>query len=122
MSSTCVTCGSGITTLYAQMIFIGEDLLIVFEGGDQPHIGSCSFRNFDSSQLSKLWITKGSHKDYHVSEIIATKLSTFFGHSLIIVGGIHIESITEDQINKVLENAHELARKMKHHLLQKQSN
>ena len=99
-------------------MFIGDDLLVAFEGGDKHHIGSCSFRNFESSQLLNKWITKGTHKDYYVSEIIAEKLSSVFTNSLIIVGGIHVDNITQEQIDEVLENAHELAEKMKEHLVQ----
>lgn len=88
----------------ADIIPIGNDILIAIYGGDKPHIGSC--------MLNEKSLTLLRHKDDIALKIIYDTLSKYTKKNICLVGGIHIENITKEGIQNVLNLCKNLALKI----------
>lgn len=92
----------------AKAIPIGEDLCVIISGGDKPHIGcvtasvprlSLSDPNVTSATTSVINYT--GHKDDEVARYVSHKLSSILGKNVVVTCGIHIDSITIEEIKKI---------------------
>ncbi len=92
----------------AKILHVGEDLLIIVSGGDKPHIGSALLVNKNEQKC----ISFESHKDYIALKLIYERIKKATCKNVCLVGGIHIESITKNQIKQVLELCKELSYKI----------
>ena len=90
--------------------FLGDDILITVKGGDKPHIGSTvlsvprpslSGDGTVSTTSSVLNVT--GHKDEMLCRILAEKAAKKYGVTAVCVGGFHIDNISAEQIDEVME-------------------
>ncbi len=83
-------------------IFMGQDLCILIDGGDCPHIGAISLA---SSQLEKKTqtIVVPKHKEDVISQAVAEQVQKTLGNTVCCACGIHIDNISKDEIVKILE-------------------
>lgn len=94
--------------LKANLLHVGDDLLICVTGGDKPHLGSSLIVN--KNELK--YISFKSHKDYIAFKIIGKILKKHTKKNICITGGIHIDNITKKQIKQILKLSKKLAHKI----------
>lgn len=83
----------------AAIMTVGNDWLIVVSGGNTPHIGAISFGN----RVEEEKLALGTHKELAVTQKMLKELKEYCLGNLLITGGIHIDHITQEQINQVME-------------------
>jgi hypothetical protein len=107
--------GDDIYKVTAEVKIIGDDLIISVWGGSKPHIGSISVsvprpglkdRTRMSSTSSVINLT--GHKDEVVARKFSEQLSAKFKRNAIATAGIHIDDITDSQIEIIMHNISEL--------------
>jgi gallate decarboxylase subunit D len=99
--------------LQAEVISCGEDLCIVFSGGDQPHIGASALGVWTSSPnnpekrtATPSVIAVPGHKESQLALAAAEMLSKSLERTVAVTVGIHIEGITPELIDRVVEEFH----------------
>ena len=104
------------TTIRAQITRLGKDYHILLVGGDQPHIGctvlavprpSLTGNGQVSCTASVLNVT--GHKDEQICRYLAERISAKKEAVVVCAGGIHIEKITEKQIEEIVDAVREIA-------------
>jgi hypothetical protein len=100
-----ITSGTGKHTVELERQKIGENVLLILRGGEQPHIGSVIV--CEPKKETKI-VRLGSHKDYIVLEPLAVKACEKFNTTVVAVGGIHIEHASKEDIDRVIRNCKEL--------------
>ena len=103
--------GEGIFKVIAEVKIIGDDLMISVWGGTKPHIGSISVSvprpglqdNTTMSATSSI-INLIGHKDEVVARKFSEQLAAKFNRNAIATAGVHIDDITENQINIIMQN------------------
>ncbi len=100
-------------------LFMGDDLCIIVDGGDKPHIGAVSLATGNTKTTPKtLCIPK--HKDDVISEGVSQCIRNTLGLTTCCICGVHIGGITKDEIDIVLKLSHELATTLVQKLSKKQ--
>ena len=107
--------GNGIFKVVVEVKIIGDDLILSVWGGTMPHIGSISVSVprpglKDSTIMSSTSsvINLIGHKDEVVARMFSEQLATKFNRNVIATAGIHIDDITEYQINIIMQNITDL--------------
>lgn len=89
---------------------IGTDGLICVEGGNKPHIGcvvqavprlSLDGSGRMSATASVLNLT--GHKDEFLCRKLAEQVCSRLGVTVVCTGGVHLDGISAEQINQLLE-------------------
>ncbi len=91
-------------SIKADILHVGDDILVVVQGGDKPHIGSC--------MLNEKTLTLPHHKDDIALNVIYETLKKHTDKNICLVGGIHVKNITKEQIQTVLFTCKKLALKL----------
>ena len=100
-------------TLYA--ITSGDDLIVIIEGGEKPHIGSVVIACPDKSKKVNYTIwTDAGHKDNIVAEDAATELmkSLNFDKNVVVIAGLHIDNATREDIDRLVKNSNNLVKNL----------
>ena len=101
-----LTIEKGRIKINMKAIEIGEDLCVIISGGDSPHIGcvtlsvpraSLSDKNINSATTSILNLT--GHKDDEAARYVSHTLSSRLNKNVVITCGIHVDNITNEEIN-----------------------
>ncbi|MDD4370926.1 MAG: hypothetical protein PHD56_07630 [Anaerostipes sp.] len=87
---------------------IGDDFLVVVEGGDVSHIGAVTLGNQKEEITSKL---KG-HKEHIITHDIFHILKEGVRGNILVSGGIHIDHISIEEIQLVQEMCQDGASKV----------
>lgn len=94
---------------------IGEDILVCVEGGDRPHIGSVvqavprfSLTGDGSGSATASVLNLTGHKDEYLCRKLAERISSTFGITTVCTGGFHIDGMSKEQIQEVLEATEEI--------------
>jgi len=111
--------GEGVYKVLAEVKIIGEDLLIAVWGGTKPHIGSITVSVprpglADSIKISSTSsvINLVGHKDEVVARKFSEKFASKFNKNVIATAGIHIDEITQDQVDALMNNVSDLCNDM----------
>ncbi len=99
--------GSGKTALTYEVIPLGSDFLILVYGGE-AHIGCTAIG--DKGSLASY--TAAHHRDDVLAISLAQKLSERFHCVCTVVAGFHLDEISTDEIQEVLKNAEEGAKRV----------
>ena len=109
--------GDGIFKVIAEVKIIGDDLMISVWGGTKPHIGSISvsvprpgLKDGTSMSSTSSVINLIGHKDEVVARKFSEQLAAKFNRNAIATAGVHIDDITENQINIIMQNITDLCR------------
>ena len=109
--------GDGIFKVFAEVKIIGYDLILSVWGGTMPHIGSISvsvprpgLKDGTSMSSTSSVINLIGHKDEVVARKFSEQLAAKFNKNAIATAGIHIDDITENQINILMQNMTDLCR------------
>ncbi len=107
--------GEGDCRVMAEVKIIGDDLMISVWGGTKPHIGSISVSLprpglSDNSKISSTSsvINIIGHKDEIVARMFSENIAARFNKNSIATAGIHIDQITDAQINIIMKNISDL--------------
>jgi hypothetical protein len=103
--------GEDIYKVVAEVKIIGDDLMISVWGGTKPHIGSISvsvprpgLKDGTSMSSTSSVINLIGHKDEVVARKFSEQLAAKFNRNAIATAGVHIDDITENQINIIMQN------------------
>ncbi len=100
-----ITSGEGKYKVFLDEISLGDDLIYILGGGEKPHVGSIAISEPDK----KIQVIKfGNHYDHIVVEPIAQAACKKYGKKIVVIGGIHIDNATKDEIELILKNCREL--------------
>ena len=90
---------------------IGEDIVLMLSGGEQPHIGCViqavprpSLTGDGTISVTSSVLNLTGHKDEFLCRKLAEKRCRETGKVVVCTGGIHIDHITKKQIKELLEN------------------
>ncbi len=101
-----ISAGEGRYLVKLVHFFIGEDLLIIITGGDE-HIGGVSL--VESNSCSSIY--KKNHKDNVISDMVAPIIYNSLKKDTLVVCGIHLDDATLDDIDILINNAQDCAKK-----------
>ena len=89
---------------------LGEDVSLLFSGGELPHVGCTvlavprpSLTGDGSVSATSSVINVTGHKDEAVCRYLAEKVCRETGRTVVCTGGFHVDGITPEQIAEVLE-------------------
>jgi len=100
-----ITLGKGKHRVNLEKHRIGDDFLLVLQGGQRPHIGAVvTCQPGKASSIVKL----GEHKDHIVLRPLAETMCKKYGVTVVAVGGIHIDDATKEDIDLVIQNCKRL--------------
>lgn len=100
------------STLKVRVAFLGADCHILLTGGERPHIG-CTAIAFPRPSLKGdgTWSSTSSvlnvigHKDEYLCRRLAEMVSAAMGAVVVCTGGFHVDGITGEEIEEVVEGA-----------------
>lgn len=89
---------------------VGEDIHILFSGGDRPHIGCTmmavpreSLTGDGSISVTSSVMNLTGHKDEAVCRELAEAWCRKTGRVTVCTGGFHVDNITAEQIAELME-------------------
>jgi len=103
---TTYTKGAGKHQVTLQQIQLGEDILLILTGGEQPHIGA----TITKTPKEDIHIQQiGTHHDHIVLKPLTLKAAEKHpDNTIVATGGIHIDNATQKDIETIIENCKEL--------------
>ena len=121
MSEHEITRGSGrtIVNLLAQAL---GDNLTVFIYNKNAHIGAVAVGEYDhrENRASTSVITRLGHKDDVIAQKAAYLISKQTKRPSCVIVGVHLDNITGEEIQKLLDNADSLVKDFLKHCEQRQ--
>ncbi len=113
------TYGSDLYKVKAEVRLVGSDMLIILSGGNKPHIGSIaaalprpSLKNSKRTSSTASVYNFLGHKDDVVAKKMSEALSAKLNKKVVVTAGIHVDRITQEGIEKILENCDKLVDKI----------
>ena len=94
------------------LLEIGNDIIFIVFGGDQPHLGAISvgiprpsLKN--SGQLSSTISTYvfAGHKDDIIGNKIADEIAKKMNKKVVVIAGIHFHNLSKKDINLLIEKS-----------------
>lgn len=96
-----ITVGEGRHKIWLKSFEIGKDIIYLLGGGEQAHIGGVVICEPGKPPHS---IRLEDHYDYVVLEMIAETLCNKHDCTVVLLGGIHIDNATKNDIDLIIEN------------------
>ncbi|MBF0288398.1 MAG: hypothetical protein HQM14_11315 [SAR324 cluster bacterium] len=103
--------------LQASVGMIGQDILIAIWGGEKPHIGAVSITQARPSIQDPQAVGVSTsvfcflgHKEDDLAKMIGERIAQACKTNVVVTAGIHWDHITEEGIQKVIENSAILAK------------
>ena len=94
---------------------VGEDCLLLLQGGSRPHIGCAvlavprpSLKNPEETSSTASVLNVSGHKDEYLCRYLAEKTAARTGKVTVCTGGFHTDHITEGQIREVMDAMEEI--------------
>ncbi|MDN4618885.1 hypothetical protein QCD85_12300 [Paenibacillus sp. PsM32] len=95
-----------------------DDIVILISGGDRPHIGTIT-AGTPNQPLQTIQFQQ--HQEFYFTEEIAIHLRKQWRGNFVICGGVHIDQISGEEINQVIEIVVEMGNELIEHLQESQS-
>lgn len=102
-----------------QVVKVGEDYNIVLQGGDKPHIGCTvlaeprlSIKGDGSISSTSSVLNRSGHKDEQICRYVAERICTSKKAVVVCSGGFHIDNISEEKIQEVINSVKELCNEL----------
>ncbi len=119
MQETLLSNNSGRISISLKAVDVGDDLLVVITGG-KAHIGAAAVGITCGELASSSVITVPSHREDRVVKGAAEKLAKALDRSVVVVGGIHYDNITKEEIEVSLRLCDELVKALVGELCKKE--
>jgi hypothetical protein len=101
--------GEGRTKLSLAANRVGEDY-VIYILGEGEHIGAIGIGVYDDigGRTSSSVITIAGHRDDRIAKREAERVSRHTKHVTVLVAGVHLDRITEDEISTIIKNSERL--------------
>ncbi len=101
-----LTRGEGRTEVSLSAHYMGSDPVVLIYN-NIAHIGAVAVGEYDHNEkrTSTSVITRLGHKDDAIAQKAAYSISKSTKRPVCVIAGIHLDNITEQEIDKLLENA-----------------
>jgi len=101
-----ITRGEGRTEVSLLAYDMGNDLAVTIYN-DSAHIGSVAVGEYDHNEkrASVSVITRLGHKDDAMAQRAAYLISKSTRKPVCVIAGVHLDDITREEIDKLVENA-----------------
>jgi hypothetical protein len=105
--------GEGRTRVALKSGYLGNDI-VIFLYNDNAHIGAVAVAEYDddSRRTSTSLITRRGHKDDVVAQRVAYLVAKSTKKPACVIAGIHVDDITETEINEIIGNVENLTNKL----------
>ena len=104
-----ITSGKGRYKVFLDRTELDNDIIFILGGGEQSHIGGVVICETDKDpQVIRL----ENHYDYVVLEPIAKAACKKYKKKVVVLGGIHIDNATKEEIDIIIKNCKDLAEKL----------
>lgn len=109
--------GAGRTRVSLLAYYLGNDP-IVFIYNENAHIGAIALGEYDHKELraSTSVLTRLGHKDDAIAQMAAHSISKHTKKPACVICGIHLDNITDEEIQEILNNCTNLIEEAKLHL------
>ena len=105
-----VSAGRGRTRVYAEIYDVGSDLLTIL-GGEGQHRGAASIAEATPEELSDVeTISARGHREAELTEYLSKAICSATGRRTVTIAGIHLDRITEAEIETIRRNVRQLVR------------
>jgi hypothetical protein len=102
-----ITAGSGKYKVWLKEEMLSQERLYILGGGERSHIGGIVLMEPNSDpETMKL----EGHYDHIVLERIARAACEKYNTKVVVVGGVHVDNATKDEIEILVNNCKELAK------------
>ncbi len=91
--------------LRLRALFMGQDMCILLDGGQKPHIGAISSTSHSQEAFT---YSLPKHKEEQLAAQVTQSLHSTFNVTVVCLCGIHIPSITREEIDLVQRLSMEL--------------
>ena len=97
--------GEDRTQVFLSAYYLGNDMVICVYN-ENAHLGAVAIAEYDpeSTRTSTSVITRRGHKDNAVASEVAYKITKTLKRPCCVIAGIHIDAITDDEIELILSN------------------
>jgi hypothetical protein len=101
-----LTRGEGRTQVKLMASNMGNDLIVTIRN-ENAHLGAVAVGEYDHEheRASVSVITRLGHKDDAVAQRAAYAISKLTRKPVCVIAGIHLDNITGEEIDKILENS-----------------
>lgn len=106
MASDTLTEGKGRTRVSLRAEDMGDGQVVLINN-ENAHIGAVALGEYDFKyeRASVSVFTRLGHKDDAIAQKAAYLISKRLKKPVCVIAGVHVENITEAEINKILENS-----------------
>jgi hypothetical protein len=102
-----ITSGEGKYRVYLDKKQIDSELIYILGGGEKSHIGGVVI--CEPGKKPQIIRLEG-HYDDIVLQPIAEAACKKFNTKVVVVGGVHVDNASKDEINILVENCKELVK------------
>ncbi len=99
-----ISVGDGRTGVWLRQDKLG-DSLVLFLGGGEEHVGAVSVCEPGAEPKTT---SLGTHKDGLVTGPLAKAAAEKLGKTVVVIGGIHIDNPTKEELREIAENCRKL--------------
>ncbi len=96
-----ITSGNGKYEVWLKQMKIGDDRIYILGGGEKSHIGGVVICEPNKSPNV---ICLEGHYDDVVLEPIAKAACKKYNTKVVVIGGVHIDNASKEEIDKIVEN------------------
>ncbi len=100
-----ITAGEGKHKVWLKLEKLKDDFIYILGGGEKEHIGAVVLKV--PNKEAKI-IKVGKHYDYIVLKPIAEEAARKYNKTVVVVGGVHIDNASKEDIDRVVSNCKEL--------------
>lgn len=102
----------GKAELVLEWELMGDDYIVTLKGG-REHIGAVAVGMYDAGKgiSTSSVISLPGHREEGISLNSARKISSFTQRTTVFMAGIHLDDITGEEINKIVEASEDMVDK-----------
>lgn len=104
--------GQGPTRVVGEARLLGQDMVVHLYGGTAPHIGAIAIglchpnlKDATENSATVSVYTMVGHKDDLLARAAAYRIAKALKKTVVVVAGFHLDNITGEQIEQVVQNS-----------------